>query len=341
MSQLLNIGILGTGFMGGIHSKSLNQLPDVTVAALCSDNVAQAEALRDTLASEAPIFDDFDQMLAETQLDALYICLPPFAHHGQAEKAAAQGLHLFVEKPIGIDVARAESITAAIEKAGVVSQVGHHIRFRKSVTRFKSLIEAGSAGRVTLFQGRYWCHFLGHSWWQDKKGSNGQVFEQVIHLYDLALHFLGAPQSVTGFMDNLCHQHISDYTVEDTSVSAIRFQNGSMANITGSNCALPGRFIGDFRVVCEKAALDYRATGDWHDKEEATLYTYDGDEIHEEHIVEDTDVYLAETEDFIRAIRVGGTTRIPIREGLNSVRLVSAVLDSAEHSGVPVKLDAD
>jgi len=133
----------------------------------------------------------------------------------------------------------------AIEKAGVVSQVGFHMRFRASVSKLKQILDEGSAGRTTMFTGRFWCNMLGKDWWQRKDGSGGQIYEQLIHIYDLALHLLGQPDSVCGFMDNLTHTHVEGYTIEDTSIGTIRFADGSLATITGSNSALGWDTNGD------------------------------------------------------------------------------------------------
>jgi len=337
MAQNISIGILGAGFMGQTHGTRLISQEGVAVAAICDANREAAINLQQKLGGTAEIFVDFDHLLEKTRLDALYVCIPPFAHSGQVEIAAAKGLHLFIEKPIAISRERAESMAQAIQKAGVVSQVGYHNRFRKGVEETRKLLISGATGNPTLFQGRYWCNMLGGAWWRSKAGSNGQVFEQVIHIYDTAMHLLGEPASVCAFMGNLGHQNIPDYTIEDTSVSIIRFKNGSMASIVGSNNAMPAHFIGDYRVVFEKAVLDYRATGqEWVTPDTSTILQYDGEGTRRQDFIEDQDVYLAETLEFLAAVRGQGMTRAPVSVGLAGVRLVSAVLESAQKGGEPV-----
>jgi predicted dehydrogenase len=335
----LSIGILGAGFMGQTHGTRLISQEGVTIAAICDANLEVAKGLQQKLGGRTKVYDDFDQMIATTSLDALYVCIPPFAHSGQVEKAAKRGIHLFIEKPIAINLERAVNMAHAIDQAGVVSQVGYHNRFRKGLEEFRALLTTGVTGCPTLFQGRYWCNMLGGSWWRRKTGSNGQVFEQVIHIYDMAIYLFGEPASVSAFMGNLGHQNIRDYTIEDTSVSIIRFKNGSMASIVGSNNAMPAYYIGDYRVVCEKAVFDYRATGqEWVTPDTSTIFQYEGDTLHRKDFVEDRDVYLAETLEFLAAIRNEGSTRSPISAGLAGVRLVSAVLESADKGGAFVTL---
>ena len=335
----LSIGILGAGFMGQTHGTRLIGQEGVSVAAICDANLEEAKSLQQKLGGTAKLFADFDHMLEKSKLDALYVCIPPFAHSGQVEKAAEQGIHLFIEKPIAINLERAASMAHAIQKVGVVSQVGYHNRFRKGVEEFRALLTSGVTGRPTLFQGRYWCNMLGGAWWRSKTGSNGQVFEQVIHVYDMAMYLLGEPSIVCAFMGNLGHHNIPDYTIEDTSASIIHFKNGSMASIVGSNNAIPTHYMGDYRIVCEKAVFDYRATGqEWVTPDTSTIFQYDGEVLHRQDFNEDRDAYLSETLEFLTAIRGQGKTRSPISVGLAGVRLVNAVLESAQKGGSPVTL---
>ncbi len=337
----LRVGVLGAGNMGQNHTQRLLRHDDVCVVAICDQSGEAAARWKDkTGAGEAAVFTDFDRMLAECPLDALYVCLPPFAHDGQEQKAAAKGIHLFLEKPIALTVPQAEGIVKAIEASGVVSQVGFHFRFCRGVERLRCRIEDGSAGRPTLFEGRYWCNILPPSgWWQRADRSGGQVVEQVIHVYDMAMHLLGEPTSVRGAAENLCHTETPGYTVEDTSHGLVRFRSGALASITGSNCALPMHFMGSWRIVCERAVLDYRTTGQaWVTPDESTLAVHDGEKVTEEKFVEDVDLYGAETDDFLRAIRTGRETRSPARDGLDGLRVARAVLESAKKGGEPVDL---
>jgi len=339
MARTLKIGILGTGF-ASVHAERLNKLENVKITAVWGRSIAKANAFNGKLGlDEATAFDDFDIMLDQAKFDALYVCIPPHAHCGQVEKAAERGIHLFLEKPIAYDVARAESQATAIEKAGVVSLVGYLSRYRESVETFKDLIDSGKTGKVTQFQGRYWCNMLGPDWWRDLNSSHGQVFEQVIHVYDMALNLLGEPESVCAFTDNLVHRHVPDYTIEDTSAAIVRFKNGAIASIIGSNSAIPGRYLADFRVVCEYAAIDYRSTGqEWDIPPNATIFEYQDENIRSREFSETSDPYMAETLEFLNAIQGKSTPRAPIQAGVTGVRLVSAVLESAQKNGQPIRI---
>lgn len=134
----LRVAILGAGFIAKIHAERLRQRDDVECVAICKAVPAVAEAMAKQVGlAGVRIFDDFERMLDEIRPDALYVCLPPFAHSGQVELAAERGIHLFLEKPIALTEERGSSMVRAIEKAGVVSQAGFQFRFRRSVERLR------------------------------------------------------------------------------------------------------------------------------------------------------------------------------------------------------------
>ena len=318
----------------------------VKIVGIHARNTEKAISVADKMVQEDPshgaisCYTDFTELL-DQKLDALFVCLPPDAPVPFCVQAAQAGVALFLEKPIALDVAGAEAVVQAIESASVLSQVGYHMRFRASVRRLKSLLESGAAGRGTLFTGRFYTNFRGPEWWANESRSGGQVHEQVIHIYDLALHLFGSVESASGFVANLVHESDPTYTVEDTSLGTLRFTSSAVASIAGSNAAVPNRFTPDWRVVCERASLEYRATGDWRDKDTATLWTHAGpmtEMFETEEFVETQDPYLLQAQRFLQTLRGEASEFAPAREGLEGIRIVAAVKESAQQNGIPVSL---
>ncbi|RAP73655.1 Gfo/Idh/MocA family protein [Paenibacillus montanisoli] len=328
MAKAIRVGIAGLGMMGQLHAKHLINMPGVEVTAACGTTHAKAEAFcASHTGGAARAYDDFDAMLEREQLDAVYICLPPYAHQGQVEAAARKGVAVFIEKPIALSTDIAERMVAAIEEAGVVSQVGYHNRFGTAVQELKRLIDDGTAGAPTLFDGRYECNSLHSPWWRDRSLSGGQVFEQAIHTYDLAMYFFGTPERISGFTANLNHQEAEGYTVEDTSAAVIRFRSGAMASITASNNAVPGQWNSCFTVICSKLTAHFKGAN-----KAEFIFTGGAEPVRRE-VGSELDVYAAENESFIAALRGEGPEACPIREGLRSLRLVEKVMKSADEDG--------
>ncbi len=334
----LKVGIIGSGLIASKHAAILKNRDDVEVAAVVDILPGKAaEFIKKRDLNGANGYEVFSLMLESEDLDALYFCIPPFSHGREVEEAAAKGIHVFLEKPIALDSAKAERMVSAIEDNSVISQVGFHMRFFRGVKLLREKMAEGLVGRPLLMSSRYWANFQGPDWWKDVSRSGGQVFEQVCHLYDLSRFFLGEPRRVHGALANLTRGAEPDYTVEDTSCAIVVFENGGMASFTGCNNALPDRFIGDFRIVCERAVLELHSTGDWRDKEVSKLYLHDGSKIQDcIELVEDGDPYGEETEDFIRAIKSKEQSTTPAREGLKTIQLIERVLADAKAVNQPV-----
>ncbi|MDL2205971.1 Gfo/Idh/MocA family oxidoreductase [Eubacteriales bacterium OttesenSCG-928-N13] len=322
MENIIKVGMLGMGNMGRAHSAQLRQLPNVQIVALCSDPIDDAVNYNQQNDTDYPVYQDFDKMLDETEMDVLYVCLPPFAHNGQLEKAAAKGIHIFEEKPIALTLERGQSMADAVQQAGVKSQVGYHMRFGGAIKRLKQLIDSGVTGKPTLFSANYECNSLHTPWWIDVNKSGGQILEQIIHLYDVALYLMGDAGSVTGFVTNLCHTDVPGYTVEDTSAVAIRFASGALGTITGSNCAIPGRWDGHFRIVFENLVADF------FDHNHAKL-TFTKEDNRVEELSFDTPVTFDEDEYFMAVVRGERPEITPISHGLKGLQLVMGLYDEA------------
>ena len=324
----LRIGILGTGLIAAVHAKHLAASPGVSVAAVCGTDPAKATAFAAAHALSARVCAQFSDMLT-SGLDALYVCLPPFAHDGQVEQAAAAGLHLFLEKPLALDAGRAGAMAAAITKAGVVSQVGFHVRHSPVGRRLRALIDSGEAGTPTLLTASYWANHLHAPWWRCKDRSGGQIFEQAIHAYDLVRFLLGEVATVSGHLGLLGKGDVPGYTGDDTSASLVRCHSGAMAVVSASNNAVPERWTLSWTLVCSRLTVT-SATPTTAE----LIHTSAGNRI--ERIDGGSDAYVEETNDFLNAIRTGGTTCCPVADGLASQRVVEAVIASSDRAGAPV-----
>jgi len=334
----LNVGFIGTGWVAEVHAKSLAKIPGVTIAALCNHHIDKARAFNAKHADgKAECFDDWAKMLNTVKLDAVYVGLPPGAHVGQTELAAERGINLMLEKPIALTLDRATSIYNAVKKAGVVCEIGHHMRHSLPVRKLKQMVDDGSAGKPLLMQGRFFCNGMFPAWWRNPQMGGGQLVEQAIHVYDLARHFFGEPETVSAFADNRLHQRFADYRVDDVSASVIRFKNGAIASLCASNCADPKGPGTPISVQFENVLVDFNGS------DKATFVHTGGkiaDEINRgegtyvrEELASTQNAYDELSADFIGAIRHGTPTRSTIEDGLESLRLVLAADKSAKAGG--------
>ncbi|MFQ5796408.1 MAG: Gfo/Idh/MocA family protein, partial [Candidatus Bipolaricaulia bacterium] len=116
--EKIRFGIVGYGAIGPIHAHVLTQIGGVELIAICSPS----EAHRHRVADEFPqvaLFQDYDEMLVQSDLDAVSICTPSGLHADQGGAAARAGVHVLVEKPIDISLERADALIAACREAGL------------------------------------------------------------------------------------------------------------------------------------------------------------------------------------------------------------------------------
>jgi len=263
-------------------------------------------------------------MFEKADLDLVLICLPPFAHSNEVELAARYGVHILIEKPIALTSEHAWRMVAAAENARVKTQVGFMLRFGAAIERLKELINSGEIGPVGLMSARYFCNSLHADWWRDRSKSGGQLVEQVIHMVDLMRYLMGDAVSAYSRSENLFHREVANYTVEDVSATVFGFPDGAIGVIYATNGAIPGKWINDYRLVSQKLTAEFSNANNalFHFTAEAALRT--------ETIGSEMDVYLAELQDLLTAIRTGGETRTPMREGAKSLDMALAATRSAE-----------
>lgn len=328
----IRVAVCGMGNMGRCHSDHMLKIDDVELVALYDDFGTPAERFKEEHNLTCNVYSDYDLMLEKETIDAIYICLPPFCHNGQVEKAAKKGIHVFIEKPIALTLERGKSMVKAIEKAGVISQVGYQMRFGNAVNRFLDLVKSGEAGQPMLFSASYECNSLHSDWWRVKEKCGGQLFEQVIHLYDMAQYLMGKAKDCSGRVANLGHKQVPGYTIEDTSIANIVFVNGTLGCITGSNCAVKNEWNAKFRIICENLTADFvdqnHATITWTNKNEGSVEIINGT----------NDVSMMEDIYFINAIKGKNKPFATIKEGFEDLKLVAAVVESSENDGKVVRL---
>jgi predicted dehydrogenase len=324
----LRIGLLGCGGIAKRHATAVTALLDqMHLVACCGRDERKVAAFASTFGATPYI--DLRRMLDESKLDLVIVTLPPYAHAGQVEMIAAAGVNVLVEKPIALDMRRAEAMIAATQEAGVVAACGFMYRFGDAVLRWDRAKAQSETGRVGLFVGQFHCNALHADWWRERAKSGGQMVEQLIHIVDLARHQLGEPQRVYARAANFFHRDVVGYDSEDVSAIVLGYDDGRVGVLNATNGAVPGRWDKLWQLVGER--MSGRFTG-WN----SGVLTRT-DEVSSETIDTQTDVFVAQLADVGAAIRDKRAPRVPLAEGAATLRIVLAARESAE-SGREIRL---
>ena len=290
----VRIGFLGAGNIAGTHFNVLGQLEEAEVVAVCDIAGERAESAAKKF--EASAFTDHRKMLEEAEMDALFVCLPPFAHTDAEIIAAEKGIHLFVEKPVALTMDKAEEISAAISRAGIINSAAYHWRYAELTQRAKELVE----GREIAALHGYWLGGMPKvEWWRVKEKSGGQMVEQTTHIFDLARYFAGDAQSVYALgLKGILEKRVENHNIEDASIALIRFKNGLMGQISSTDVATQGGLSG-LHIICDGLTLQISPSVlTIQEKGKVT-------EMRQRH-----NCYLAEDKAFLDAIKTGEASKI-------------------------------
>lgn len=307
------IGIIGAGNVAARHADVLSGLPDVSIVGIADTDPTKAEALASRHGALA--YSDHADLLDAGGLDAVYICVPPFAHGSPELDCLSSDLPIFVEKPLALDLATAEKVATELARRGLPSAVGHHWRYLDVLAEARDLL---AGRRIRLALGHWLDKTPPVDWWLRPELSGGQVIEQAVHVLDLARALVG---EVT-----LVHAVPSASAGVDWATAAVlRFANGA-AGVLAVTCLLTRKHRVGLEVHAEGLALELSESG----------LTVNGEPVREDSGA----AKRAVDREFVNAV-LGRTAdiRAPYAEALRTHRLALAVAESARR-GEPVTLDA-
>ncbi|NUW36672.1 Gfo/Idh/MocA family oxidoreductase [Nonomuraea sp. SMC257] len=317
VSSITRVGIIGAGNVAARHADVLSGFPDVVITGIADVDPLKAEALAER--HGVPAFDGHAGLLEAGGLDAVYVCVPPFAHGKPEQDVLSCNLPIFVEKPLALDLETAENIASEIRRRGLPSAVGHHWRYLDVLDRARDLL----ADRpVRLALGHWLDKVPPVGWWLDPARSGGQVVEQAVHVLDLARVLVGEVAMVHSVP--AAGDGPADGEVDRAVAAVLRFADGATGTLATTSL-LRHKHRAGLEVYADGVALELTETS----------LTVNGTEVVEDAGRAKTLVDRA----FIDAVRDGeGDVRVPYDEALRTHRLALALARSAT-LGRPVTLD--
>lgn len=150
---MINVGIIGTGFIGPAHIEALRRLGFVNVIALCEPFEAAQKKAGQLNIPHA--YGDIDALLAHPGLDVVHNCTPNHLHAEINRKILRAGKHVFSEKPLCMTPEEAQELVAMAENAGVVHGVSFVYRQFAMVQQAASMVRQGQLGKLFSAHGSY------------------------------------------------------------------------------------------------------------------------------------------------------------------------------------------
>jgi predicted dehydrogenase len=222
----MRVACVGTGFIAGRHLAALSGFEDVEVVAV-ADAVPERAEEAAARAGARPYSDGLN-LLETEELDAVWLCVPPFAHGPLESAALDRGLPFFVEKPLAVDLATAQQLAERVAAVGLLTAVGYHWRHLGVVQRAAELLQDAPAHLVL---GHWLDKTPAPPWWSSRGSSGGQVLEQTTHIFDLARLLVGEVDTVTA-AERPASGDGADVPAAATSV--VTFASGAVGSISSA-----------------------------------------------------------------------------------------------------------
>ena len=285
------------------------------------------------------------ELLADPEIDAVYIASPVAFHAKQAMAAADAGKHILMEKPIAMSSEEGQQVVDYCEKKGVKIAAGLMMRFGAYVQAMKQAVAEGKIGKPVSGYAQFTCWYpdTPGAWRQSKKiAGGGAMMDMGVHCIDLMQYILGTTvKEVAAFHDTISFQ----YEVEDSSMVMLRMENGCQC-VVQSNFNIPddaslwrielfgdqGRLIGNGVIgQVDGGTLDAMFLGEQggydaqQDKKNLAGQTID---------VTFGDAYEREISSFSNSLLTGAPVEVPASQAVQVQRIMEAAYRSNDEGKI-------
>jgi predicted dehydrogenase len=338
----VRFALVGCGVIAPIHARSIAELPDAELIAVCDVIPEKAQRLAETY--PADVYIDYHDMVQRDDIDVVVVLTPSGLHAEVGIAAAEAGKHVIVEKPMDVTLAKADALIEACQRSEVkLCTISQH-RFDPAIVALKRAVDMQQLGQLN-FGGSHtkWYrsqeYYDSGSWrgtWALDGG--GALINQSIHYVDLLQYIMGPVEELYSYCNGRAHERIE---VEDIAVAAVKFRSGAIGLLEGNTAAYPG-FVARLDVYGTNGSviIENDQISQWHLRSqepcpvepEPTGFiggTSSKDIWHLSH--------MRQIKDMIDAIRQNRDPLVNGAEGRKPLEIVLAVYESAR-TGRPVRL---
>ncbi len=247
---MVKVGLIGCGFMGAMHANCYKNIDGVELVAFADLRKEKAEEL--AKGTNAVLFEDGKDLIANADVDIIDICLPTYLHAEYAMLAMEKVKYVFVEKPVALTAKEGAQMIKKSQETGAQVQVGQVIRFWDEYVELQKIVESGKYGKVVNANFRRISprpEWGWNNWLLDFKLSGGAGQDLHIHDVDYVLSLFGKPKKFYSVKNRKGEKN--------SYVNTIMKYDDFVVGVEGT-WDLPGShpFEATFRVVFENAVVE-------------------------------------------------------------------------------------
>lgn len=325
---MLKVAVIGLGDVSKIHIPAIQANPNVELVAVCD--------IDETLKTDVPdvkFYTDYHDMLEQEELDCVHICLPHHLHYPVTKDCVEKGIHVFQEKPIGLNSAEGEALVKLEEgHKDVKLCICFQNRYNETFEKLYEIVQSGQYGKIMGIKGlvtwfRPKDYYEVKPWrGQMATAGGGVMINQSIHTLDLMQLLGGEIKEIRGSVDNLLDYGIE---VEDTAVATIKFKNGATGLFFATNSNFGNSSV-ELQVVFENEKFTIKDS----------ILTRLNENGHKERMIEDSKLpgskfYYGASHSklinhFYSCIENNSDDYVHAKDALPSIKIIDAIRKSSE-----------
>lgn len=326
------IGLVGLGFIGKVHLQAYQQMKSAQVTAIYTKNDIDTKEFSN--GNDLTITKNYDELLENSEIDIIDICLPTYLHEEYIIKAAKAGKHIICEKPLTLSTESAKRIVKAVQLNNVKLFVGHVLRFWPEYEVIKSYSQKNQLQDIEIVHAQRLGQFPKWSkWFKYPEKSGGALFDLHIHDVDFVTYLLGEAKSVYSVGSR------NQYGAWNHVMTTITFKNNSIAYVEASQ-RMPSQypFTMSFRAQNRENLIELNIrSGDNIENIDGAnnqLLYYANDQMTPVE-VQVADAFQRELSYFVTCIENNEENEIiPLEQALYTLRLLESIQQSLEEGKV-------
>lgn len=354
MAKKLKIGIIGAGGIAkAAHLPGYASIPELCeIAVICDLRQEAADALAKEFGIPK-VVTDYREIIADPEIDAISVTTPNAFHLQPTIEAVQAGKHVLCEKPLGMNADECKKMCRAAKEAGKILQVGLQLRFGGVARFMRSYVDAGHMGSIYYARAQAmrrrgvpaWGVFI-----DKEKQGGGPLIDIGVHILDLTLFLMGYPKPAVASGQTWNHlgknpdlynawgnYDRSRFTVEDSAVGIIKFEDGSVVVLESSFMANLEDGPLQTQLLGTKSGAIVKLSGD----DPIKIFTEQDQQVFDmipRNIPKVEAPHVEEVKAFVDAILNGKPSAVPGEQGLTLNAIFDAIYKSSE-TGHEEKVD--
>jgi UDP-N-acetyl-2-amino-2-deoxyglucuronate dehydrogenase len=329
---MIKFAIVGMGHIAKKHIEAIEKAEGAVLAAVCDINPERLQGFEESVKT----YTDLETMLKENEdISVVNICVPSGLHAKLTKIVAEHKRHIIVEKPMALKLEDAEEMIRVAEENDVKLAVVHPNRFRPAIQKLKEKMDQGAFGKLshanaTVRWNRSQAYYDQAPWRGTKEFDGGVLMNQAIHNLDLMLWLMGPVESVQAMVAT----RLRKIETEDVATAIVQFKNGALGVIEAATTIYPKNLEESIAIFGETASVKISGcTANF-------VETWDIEGVSEEERGQVIDEIHSDPfgkpghqciiEDMVQAIQENREPVVTGEDGLAPVKLILAILESAE-----------